>query len=58
MDNEIKMTKNKFPVFAVLVLIFAIIWLLESLGLFSLDLPWLPVILIVTAVGWIFNRFR
>ncbi|MEA3413951.1 MAG: hypothetical protein U9Q99_00280 [Nanoarchaeota archaeon] len=52
------MTKNKFPVFAVLVLIFAIIWLLESLGLFSLDLPWLPVILIVTAVGWIFNRFR
>jgi hypothetical protein len=51
-------TKNKFPVFAVIVLIFAIVWLLEGLGVFSVNLPWLPVILIVVAIGWIFNRFR
>ena len=52
------MTKQKFPAFAVIVLLFAIFWLLSDLSIIVLDLPWIPVILIVIAIGWIFNRFR
>jgi hypothetical protein len=52
------MRNRKFPMFAVLVLIFTVVWLLEELGLYTLDLPWLPVILIVVALGWIVNRYR
>jgi hypothetical protein len=48
---------NKFPTFAVIVLIFSLIWLFEEMGYFSIDLPFLPVILVIISIGWIFNRF-
>jgi len=37
--------------------VFAIAWLLSELGYLVIDIPWIPVILIVIAVGLIFNRF-
>ncbi|HKL23639.1 MAG TPA: hypothetical protein VJ895_02710 [Candidatus Nanoarchaeia archaeon] len=51
------MAKNKFPVFATIVLIFSIAWLLKELNVYNIKLPILPVILVVFSIGWIFNRF-
>jgi len=48
--------KRKFPVFGFLVLIFAGLWLLRETGVVNLRLPFLPVLLILIAVGIIFNR--
>ncbi|MFW6233479.1 MAG: hypothetical protein ACOC3Z_02345 [Nanoarchaeota archaeon] len=50
--------KIKFPVFAVILLIFGIAWLVNELGYFLIDIPWLPVILIIIAIGMIFNRLQ
>ena len=52
-----KMHKPKFPMLAVILLIFALVWLLSELGYLTLDIPWIPVILVVIAIGMIFNRF-
>ena len=54
----IMMTKSKFPVLAVILLVFALVWLVNELGYLNINPPWLPVILIVIAIGMIFNRFR
>ncbi len=48
--------RRKFPSLAVIVLIFAIVWLLSELGYLNINIPWIPVILIITALGWIINR--
>jgi hypothetical protein len=50
--------KNKFPTLAVIVLIFAIAWFASELYKINVNIPWLPLILIIVAIGWIFNRFR
>ena len=50
------MAKEKFPVLATLLLIFGIVWLINEFGYVSFNLPWLPVILIVIAIGMIANR--
>jgi len=47
---------KKFPVLWTIILVFSIIWLIQELGYFYIDLPWFPVILIITAIGGIFNR--
>ncbi|MBU2562035.1 MAG: hypothetical protein KKF68_00025 [Nanoarchaeota archaeon] len=51
------MARTKFPMLAVVLLIFGIAWLLNELKVFNLDLPWGPVIIIIIAIGLIFNRF-
>lgn len=51
------MTKTKFPVLAIILLLFAIIWILSDLGMLMIDIPWIPVILAIIAVGMIINRY-
>jgi len=48
--------RKKFPTFAFIVMIFAIVWFLSELEMINLDVPWLPLILIVISFGWVFNR--
>jgi len=50
--------KKGFPTFAVVVLVLAVLWLLEEIGILAIDVPWLPVILIIIAIGWIFNNYN
>ena len=51
--------KRKFPTFAIIVFIFAIVWLLTDLEVIPrIDWPWLPLVLAIIALGWIFDRFR
>jgi hypothetical protein len=53
------MTKgNKvFPTFAVIVLILAVLWMLSGFKVFTADIPWIPIIVVVIAVGWIVNHY-
>ena len=50
------MAKKKFPALAVVLLLFAIAWLLSDLEYLVIDIPWIPVILAVIAIGMIWNR--
>ncbi len=52
------MAKAKFPVLAVILLVFAIVWLLSELRILLIDIPWVPAVLILIAIGLIYNRFR
>ncbi|MFH1589829.1 MAG: hypothetical protein ABIB43_04650 [archaeon] len=49
--------KRDFPTFATILLALAILWLLGDLGVLSVNIPWLPVILIIIAIGWIINNY-
>ena len=48
----------KFPTFAVLLLVLGILWLLTELKVFTLSISWWPIIIIVVAIGMVFNRFN
>ena len=47
---------KKFPTFPVILLVVGIVWLLNDLNIFSVDIPWIPVVIIIVALGMIFNR--
>ena len=49
---------RRFPTFPVVVLVLGILWLLGDLEVLTVDVPWLPVILIMVAIGWIVNSLR
>jgi hypothetical protein len=51
------MAKIKFPVLAVILLIAGIVWMLNDLGYLVIDDPWIPVVLVVIAIGMIANRY-
>jgi hypothetical protein len=48
--------RRRFPILGFIILIFASLWLLREMNVVDLRVPWLPVILIVIAIGIIFNR--
>jgi len=49
--------KNKFPTLAVILLVFAVVWLLSDLKILLIDIPWIPIILAIIAIGMIVNRY-
>lgn len=49
--------KRKFPMLATILLIVGIIWLLTELKVITIPIPWIPVVLIVIALGMIINRY-
>ncbi len=52
------MIKQKFPIFWTIIFLFGIAALLDELGYLVINIPWIPVIIIVIAIGGIFNRFQ
>lgn len=48
---------RRFPTFAIFILIIGIFWLLNDLEVITIGIPWVPVILIVLALGWIINSY-
>lgn len=50
--------KRRFPTFAMILLILGLLWLLNSIGALIINIPWLPVILIIVAIGMIINRYQ
>jgi hypothetical protein len=49
--------KRKFPVLWTLILVFSLSWLLNELGVISINVPWIPTILAIIAIAMIINRF-
>jgi hypothetical protein len=50
--------KTKFPTFAVVLLVVGLIWLLNELQVIAINIPWIPVVLIIIAIGMIMNRYQ
>ncbi|MDD1657169.1 MAG: hypothetical protein LUQ41_01755 [Methanomicrobiales archaeon] len=48
---------KSFPTFAVLILVLALIWLAVELQLITVNIPWLPLIVVLVAAGWIVNHY-
>lgn len=48
--------RREFPIVGFIILIFASLWLLREINVVDIQLPWIPVILIIIAIGIIFNR--
>jgi hypothetical protein len=51
-------TRSRFPVLAVILLVFAVVWFFNDVGVWSINVPWIPAVLAIIAIGMIFNRFR
>ncbi|MEK6818636.1 MAG: hypothetical protein AABY10_01745 [Nanoarchaeota archaeon] len=52
------MVKNKsFPTFWFIVLVVAVIWFLSETGYINFNVPWLPLVLIIVALGAIINNY-
>jgi len=58
MQEICRMTKQKFPTLAVILLVAGIVWAFNSFGYIDFNFPWLPVILIIVSIGMIANRYR
>ncbi len=52
------LNKRPFPTFAVLILVLGLIWLAVELQLITINVPWLPLIVVVLAAGWIVNHYQ
>lgn len=48
--------KKKFPTFATVLLVLGLIWLASAVKLITIDLPWMPIVLVIIAIGMIYNR--
>lgn len=53
-----KKSKPKFPTLAVILLVLGAIWLLNDMGYLAIEISWVPLILIIVAVGIIINRYK
>jgi hypothetical protein len=52
------MAKLKFPTLAVILLVLGIVWLFNDMNIININVPWIPIVLIVIAVGIIINRYQ
>ena len=55
------MAKQKeFPTFWAIVLVFAVVWFMKDIGWlgFNFDFPWFPAIVVVVAIGALFNHYK
>jgi len=48
---------GRFSTFAVAILVVGILWLLNDLNILAFEIPWVPVVLIVIALGWIIGHY-
>ena len=51
------MGKHKFPTLAVGLLVVGVLWLLTELEVLMINVPWIPIILIVVSLGMVLNRY-
>ncbi len=50
--------RDGFPTFAVILLVVGIVWFLNELNLIVVNVPWIPTVLIIVAIGMIYNRLK
>jgi len=47
-----------FPIFAIIVLLLGIGWLLKDLEIITFDIPWLPIVVIIVALGMLVKHCK
>ena len=52
-DSKICGCCGGFPIFAVIALVLGILWFLSDIGIIATNISWLPLIVIITALGMI-----
>jgi len=57
MAKENQEAKRKFPTLATILLVIGLVWFLNDTGILSITIPWIPLILIVVALGLIINHY-
>ena len=50
--------KKGFPTFAVILLVLAVLWLLTEIDVLTINIPWLPIIIAIIAIGMIVNKYQ
>jgi len=50
--------KKGFPTFAVILLVLAVLWLLTEISVLIINVPWLPIIIGIIAIGMIVNKYQ
>lgn len=46
---------GRFPTLALIIFVVGLVWLLNDLGIFAAEIPWLPIVLMALALGWIID---
>jgi hypothetical protein len=49
---------KKPPVLAWLVLVVAVLWLLNAWGVLAFELPWLPLVVVLLAIGMVWHKYK
>jgi hypothetical protein len=49
--------KRKFPTLAVILLVLGLLWLMADVGFLRMNIPWIPIVIIIIAIGMIINRY-
>jgi len=52
------MKGHEFPMFAGILLAIGVIWLLNDLDIIPIDIPWVPIVVIVIAIGLLINHSK
>ena len=47
---------GKFPTFAIIILVIALLWIASELGYINVDIPWFPIVIAIIALGMIVNK--
>jgi hypothetical protein len=50
--------RRGFPIVAVILLVVGVLWLMTDLKVITVDIPWIPIVVIIFAIGMIANRYR
>ncbi|MFH0840534.1 MAG: hypothetical protein V1865_00905 [bacterium] len=54
-DNKCCTWHGRFPTLALIIFVVGLVWLLNDLEVFSAEIPWLPIVLMALALGWLID---
>ena len=49
--------RHWFPIGGFILLVIGLVWLLNELNVFRINIPWVPLVVIVIGIGIIFNHY-
>ncbi len=49
--------RKRFPTIIVLLALLAVLWLLSDMGILTVNVPWIPLALLVICIGWLINHY-
>jgi hypothetical protein len=52
-----KSAKTKFPTLATILLVIGLLWILSDTMILTINIPWIPLIIVIIAIGMIVNRY-